>query len=186
MLKTGDCLTFKRYIKDDLAIRAGLRLYKSSTSSKGTIADSSFLTPPISTLISNDYKSSKREYDIVPGIEKHFSKGNIFDTYVGADLYLGLGRNVNIQDEKYKSNDYTDITSITNTTIVGVGAVVGFNVFVAHLPISLGLEYGITAKWTRGGKNKVTEKDQVGSNSYSATYYTENTNGIGAGEPELL
>jgi hypothetical protein len=184
LLRTGDCITFKRYLTDDVAIRAGLRLYKSSSHSKGDIADSSGLIPP-NIIESNEFKSSKREYDIVPGIEKHFSKGNIFDTYAGADLYLGLGRDVTIQDVKYKSNDFTNMTAITNTTIFGFGAVVGFNIFIAHLPVSLGLEYGLTAKWTKGGKTKVTEDDQIGGTAYSATYYTEDTNGLGTPDPNL-
>lgn len=165
-LRTGDILTFKYYTSDNVAIRAGLRLYKNSEKSDGTVADSTAIinqTNPSSPnwLQEMEYKSSRREYIIVPGIEKHFSAANIFDVYMGGDLYLGLGKNDSVFNRTFTDGDFRNFRARTNTTVIGLGGVVGFNVFIAHLPISLGLEYGWNAKWIRGGKTKINEEIQV-------------------------
>ncbi len=64
------------------------------------------------------------------------------------------------------------MTSSTATTVFGVAGVVGFNVFVAELPISLGIEYGWSAKWIFGGKTKVKSTDSVGSTTTEQEYIT--------------
>ena len=68
----------------------------------------------------------------------------------------------------------------TGTTIFGLGGVVGFNVFIAELPISLGVEYGLSAKWVFGGKTKVEEEIDIdGGADYTAEYITQETDGFG-------
>ncbi len=178
-LQSGAILTFKKYKKDDFVIRAGLRLYKDSKKSNGDIDEESG-----SLLKSKQMKDSKREYILVPGIEKHFSKSNIFDVYTGADLYLGLGRNISINNIDYKSGDKNYLTQTVNTTIFGLGGVVGLNIFVAHLPISLGIEYGWNAKWVFGGKTKVKSETTVGSTSTSTKVYNQDTDPFGGSDME--
>lgn len=179
LLQPGDLLTFKKYNSNGVAYRIALKLYKQTDKSSGTVCDSSLLTPPFGDgIISNEINNSKREYCIAPGIEKHFSNSNIFDVYAAADLYVGLGRNVTVNDVKFKTNDYTDVKQVTNTSIFGLGGVVGFNIFIAHLPISLGLEYGLAAKWTLGGKTKETDDDVINKAAYNAVFYTQKTDAL--------
>ena len=69
-LSKGNLLTFKKFIQDDLAIRAGFRLARDSRSIKGEVDSTQFIP---ATLAEFEYKKSTREYMLVPGIEKHFS-----------------------------------------------------------------------------------------------------------------
>ena len=57
----------------------------------------------------------------------------------------------------------------TPYTIVGLGGVIGVNVFVLDLPISLGVEYGLSAFWQLGDKTKV-EVEEADGDSYE--YFT--------------
>jgi len=178
LLGAGDLLTFKKYLEDDLAFRLGVRLYKKSSAIKGVSADS--------TAFSNlnqqgqveqfeyNYKMNKREYIIVPGIEKHFNAGNIFDVYTGADLYLGFKKEVSNNDDikLNRAGDSQKTKLTTKNTIAGLGWIVGFNVFVAQLPISVGLEYGLNAKWDIGGKTKHEVETKTSAGSSSAEFFT--------------
>ncbi|MBX2971994.1 MAG: hypothetical protein KF797_02725 [Flavobacteriales bacterium] len=162
-LSKGNLLTFKKFIQDDVAIRAGIRLTRDSRSIKGELDSTQFIQ---ATLAEYEYKHSTREYMLVPGIEKHFSSSNIFDVYVGGDLFLGFGRTRDVEAYTYRtqatSNSRT--TATTPYTIVGLGGVVGFNVFVLDLPVAIGLEYGLGAFWQLGNKTK--HEVESGSNSY--------------------
>ena len=180
-LNPGDLLTFKYYNTNSVAYRIGIRLYKDSEKFKG---ESDSLTQiihnpnvPISGpfITNKERKVSSREYNLVPGIEKHYNASNFFDVYAGADLYLGFKRDVSIDNEEYSNGDQNKEKMTTSSTVVGLGGVVGFNVFIAHLPISIGLEYGWNAKWTKGGKTKHVVDDKSGTTSTSETYYTSNT-----------
>ena len=51
-----------------------------------------------------------------------------------------------------------------------MGIISGFNVFLGHLPVSIGLEYGWNAKWTFGGVTKVKEDVTTGATSYTQEY----------------
>lgn len=195
-LKSGNLLTYKFYKTDDLVIRAGIRLQNKNLTQKGTAADSSAVYTPGSTTTTtnspfpltsgavgfSEYKSKtvERMWEIVPGVEKHFLASNIFDAYVGADLYLGFGSDKTISNVDYKNGNKTYITRKTNTTNVGIGLVSGFNVFLAHLPVSLGLEYGWNAKWTFGGVTKVNEESVVNGSTagtYSVKYREDSSTG---------
>ena len=177
LLGAGDLLTFKRYLEDDVALRFGVRLYKKSSTTKGVSADStafSVLNGGQVDQFEYNYKSNKREYIIVPGLEKHFNAGNIFDVYTGADLYLGFKKEVQNNDDikLNRAGDSNKEKLTTKNTVVGLGWIVGFNVFVAQLPISVGLEYGLNAKWDIGGKTKHEVENKVGGTSASAEFYT--------------
>lgn len=173
LLGAGDLLTFKKYLEDDMAFRLGVRLFKKSSTTKGVSADSSgFNTQP--QFFEYNYKSNKREYIIVPGIEKHFNAGNIFDVYTGADLYLGFKKTVENKDDikTNRAGDSQKSKMTTKNTVAGLGWIVGFNVFVAQLPISVGLEYGLNAKWDIGGKTKNEMESKVNGTTTSAEYFT--------------
>ena len=165
-LSRGNLLTFKKFIDNDLAIRAGFRLARDSRSVKGEVDSTEFIQADLAEF---EYKKSTREYMLVPGIEKHFSSSNIFDVYAGADLYLGFGRDRQVESYTFRDTDNNDIHKMTTPyTIVGLGGVVGFNVFVLDLPVALGVEYGWSAFWQLGNKTK----HEVESGSDSWEYYT--------------
>jgi hypothetical protein len=190
-LQSGNILTYKYYKTDDLVIRAGIRLKNKNLLVKGTAADSSAVYAPFTSPADPTYnnfsdvkdKSVERMWEIVPGVEKHFLASNIFDAYVGADLYLGFGSDRTTKNYTYKNGDKMNTTRKTNTTNVGIGLISGFNVFLGHLPMSLGLEYGWNAKWTFGGVTKVKEERSIAAsaaNDYNVTYKEESsTNNVG-------
>jgi hypothetical protein len=166
----GDFLTFKWYKSDDMVVRVGIRLSKHTNKLSGDILDSSAVAGNQAIYGgSMEAKTMSREYVLVPGIEKHFSSSNVFDVYAGGDLYLGFGKEDSVVNRTYgKGNafgydngDKEDWQATTGNTIVGIGGVVGFNVFIAQLPISIGLEYGLNMKWTMGGKTQWTHSQTV-------------------------
>ncbi|MCW3072830.1 MAG: hypothetical protein JWO44_2720 [Bacteroidetes bacterium] len=180
-LKSGNVLTYKWYKTDDMVIRFGFRLMNENLTVKGTGLDSSaqynpnLVTPPFAGVKDVKRKEKKRMYEIVPGVEKHFLASNIFDAYAGADLYLGFGRDMTTSNFDYINGDHSYTTTKTPTTDLGLGLVTGFNVFIAHLPVSLGLEYGWNAKWTFGGIDKVKTDVKAGTLSYTEEYKQDNS-----------
>lgn len=183
-LFTGDLLTYKYYTSDQLAIRAGLRLYKNSKRSSGTTVDSSFYFPVVPVIAKNKYVRNNREILLAGGVERHFAKSNIFDVYAAADLLLGFGQYKTVMNEDYSNEDYTNITMKDNRFILGGEFLTGFNIFIAHLPLSVGLEYGLYMKWTAGkGKTKVKREDKIGDDKFSTTYYMQSFDPFGVPDP---
>jgi hypothetical protein len=167
-LTSGDILTFRRYLSPSKVMRLGVRLYKDSESIKGDRTN--IITDDADGKIQT--KNSSSEYILVPGMEKHFNKSNIFDVYVGSDLYVGYRRDKSVNNEEYANGNYDNFKSTSSGLILGLGGVVGFNIFVAQLPVSLGLEYGLNMKWSFEGKTKVMNESKVGGVSTTQKYYT--------------
>lgn len=176
-LTSGDMLTFKHYKTDNLVYRGAFRFYADNDKSSGTTLDDDDVNP-VDTSFVETFKSQSidRQYNIAGGVEKHFSNSNIFDVYVGAEALVGLGKVKELSEETYFDNDVDNITSTTNTTVFGFAGVVGFNVFVAELPVSLGLEYGWGGKWIFGGSTKVEREVDLDGDSYTVEYI-ENSDG---------
>jgi hypothetical protein len=175
-LTSGSVLTFKKFIADDVAFRAGIRLGKTSYSFTGTADSASQTAAGLGgdiNLTDRERRESDRTYLLVPGIEKHFSNSNIFDVYAGGDLHLGFSRTVDIDNSDFRNGDKNYRTAKTTRTVVGLGGVVGFNIFIAHLPVSLGLEYGWNARWRLGGKTKVETETTSAGVSTSNEFYTQ-------------
>lgn len=70
-----------------------------------------------------------------PGIAYHFSKSNLLDVYVGAELPFGWGA---------KKIEYDDDESRASFFRLGVGAFIGLQAYVANLPVAIGVEYGLS------------------------------------------
>ncbi len=185
-LSPGDLLTFKYYHTDNFVLRAGIRLYADNDRLNGTVLNDQ---PSGNELAHGNLSmletiNQNREYTLALGVEHHFANSNIFDVYTGADLLLGFNKERTTTEREFAMLDgsITDsptrdlLTQKTNSTVIGLGWVVGFNTFVAQLPISVGLEYGLSMKWFLGGKTKVTEERDINNpdteNSYSVEYYT--------------
>jgi len=184
-LMANDFLTYKYYHTDDVVIRAGLRWSVESGKVEGTAADSSETNNiPESELQTLDQKYSYRDFSIAAGLEKHFTNSNIFDVYAGGEILIGLGKDKWRDNRDYFNGDMDHMTSTTNTRVLGFGLVTGFNVFIAELPISVGLEYGLTGKWLFGGKSKIVAEQTVGSTSTSAEYFTQEEDAFG--DPDVV
>ena len=171
LLQNGDLLTFKYYLSKKTAIRIGINLSQKNIHTGGTIADTVSGIIPFNTTKELNVRQTAREYILVPGIEHHFLESNIFDVYYGADLLIGFGRKLYEKNEDLKNGDYYHKKMTDGTFVAGLGGVVGFNVFIAQLPISLGLEYGLNLKWEFGNnKAKVKEENKVGGTTTTADY----------------
>ena len=175
LLQKGNLINAKYFISDRTAIRAGLRVSKQSTHSGGPV-DTSLTGMSITAV---RLKQNVSTYAIMPGIERHFSYSNFFDIYFGGDLYLGLNRNRTVNNQDYADGFYNHTDKRTNTPQLGVGGVVGLNIFILDLPISLGIEYGVMGIWNLGGKTHVIEgvNDPLGARTNN--YYTQSTDALG-------
>lgn len=174
---SGDMLTFKYYNTEDVVIRAAIRLFNNNTKLKGAESDSSFYNTVIPDGVVTEFvgNSTSREYNLAGGLEKHYSATNFFDVYVGAEGLVGFGKDQTVNEATMSNGDFAKRTEATKTNIVGVAGVVGFNMFVAELPVSIGLEYGLSAKWIFGGTTKVTREDKIGSDNHDTEYFTDGT-----------
>jgi hypothetical protein len=188
LLGSGDLLTFKYYHTDNFVLRAGVRLYANNDRLSGDALND---IPSGNELLLGDISrrdmiNQDRSYVIALGFEHHFSNSNIFDVYTGADLLLGFNKMRNTLETEYHLVDNPSdfltrdlMTMQTNSTVVGLGWVIGWNTFVAQLPISVGIEYGLSMKWLLGGKTKVTDERDINNasdgfpQSYAVEYYTD-------------
>jgi hypothetical protein len=181
-LMRSDFLTYKYYLTDQNVLRLGLRYTIANSRTEGTAMDSSALNPISPSLgeVQTDLKRLiSRDFAIAGGLEKHFSNHNIFDVYAGGEAMIGLGKDRSINQEEYFNGDKFFETRTTNTRILGFGLVTGFNLFIAELPISVGLEYGLTGKWIFGGKTKVEQEVTVGTTSNSGEWYEQSEDAFG-------
>ena len=175
LFQKGNLLNAKYFISDRTAIRGGLRISQQSSHSSGNIDTS--ITGMSET--SNSLKEATKNFAIVPGVERHFAYSNFFDVYVGGDLYMGYNRTRSLENHDYSDGFYDHKNSRTTTPQLGLGGVIGLNVFVLDLPISVGLEYGLMGIWNMGGKTHVTEgiNDPLGTRTNN--YYTQNNDPTG-------
>ncbi|MEZ4798877.1 MAG: hypothetical protein R2809_03685 [Flavobacteriales bacterium] len=181
LLSTGDLLTFKYYKTDVNVIRAGIRLSTNNWANSGTVADSTALTPPpADDLAEFVSRSVDRQFNLSIGMEKHFTPKNIFDVYAGGDVLIGLGKMKTREFMSYDNNDEIETITSTNTQNLGFALVTGFNVFIAELPVSLGLEYGLNGMWTFGGRTKVNQTSKIGSTSNDGEWFEQDFDLSGA------
>lgn len=145
-------LFFRRYLKDDLALRLGfgLNTTKNSTLQKDSLRQ-------ISAFVEFDSVYSSSDISISMGIEKHIDKMRRLDPYFGGEFVLSF-----IGKETASWNQVTIETSGTTTiegerkTDGGVGfgifGIAGFNYFIAN-HVSLGAEYRFGYNYLKTGGN---------------------------------
>jgi hypothetical protein len=178
-LTNGRFFKAKYFWRSDVALRGAINISRSGASSKGDI-DTSGQGGGGGGLISNNFRSVDRSFLLVPGIEYHFAYTNLFDIYAGGDVILGRGVSVMRNDQDFTNDAYNRMESKTPYTALGLNPFVGVNVFIANMPVSLGLEYGITAAWKLGGRTKVTSETKTpGGAEVSREYYTQDTDALG-------
>lgn len=180
-IANGRLFTAKYFLSEKLAVRFGLNLTRSSVASKGDIDTSLVNFPTPDTLVSNDFRQLSRAFLLVPGLEYHFTNSNIFDVYAGGDLILGSGSDVTRNNLEYAKDFYNRMETRTPYFAVGINPVVGFNIFVVDLPVSIGLEYGFNAMWKFGGATKVSQEMKMSGmgTPIEREYYTQETDPFG-------
>ena len=174
-LTTGSLVFGRYFIKDNVAARLGVRLYKNGKTSKGEV-DVNFTGNNIS---GREMRDAVSEFILVPGVEKHFAYTNMFDFYIAGDLYLGYGKSTRIENTNYSNGFYDHEKRTTPKYLMGAGAVMGMNVFVLDLPISIGLEYGINAIYNLSTKTKVVQNTNDALGERNNTYYTQEEDPFG-------
>lgn len=179
-LLSNDFLTYKYYYTNDIVLRGGLRWSVESGSSKGTAADSSATNPITSADLSEfSQKFVNRDFALGLGAEKHFSNSNIFDVYVGGEVMFGFAKDKVKENYDFFNGDQDYFTATTKSRLVGFGLFTGFNMFVAELPLSIGLEYGLTGKWLLGGKTNFEFEQRVGSATASGEFVSQDNDIMG-------
>lgn len=150
----------KYYSSDNLEFRGGIQYYKFGARANGT--EIKPLADP-----TKDYEHSAKltesYFRLIPGMAYHFSPRNVLDVYTGVSVPLGF--------EGYTEKDeYTGANwagAVNNTyhksLVVGLEAFIGLQAFVADLPLSIGLEYGLSGMFRTGMKEKHEIMDATGT-----------------------
>jgi hypothetical protein len=163
-------LNFKYYLKDDIVLRLGLKYFKTKESLDGDIEFGE-----TGRMID---KNNETEFLLTPGIEKHFSNSNLIDVYIGAELPFGKNTHSIESAERYSNNgDYRQKEVTKSSFVYGFNFFTGIQLFVADLPLAIGLEWGIRGLNESHLEYKTTETYSVDGDIFSQTYYsTENNN----------
>lgn len=136
-------INFKYMSSNHLELRVGLETYKLSEKLKGDINSST------NTTTQTSQKYGESTLMLYPGFAYHFSSRNILDVYVGAELPLGWdAKSIKTTEDTYTSN------STKRSFVLGLGAFIGLQAYIADLPLALGLEYGISSRLDTGLKYK--------------------------------
>lgn len=151
-------LNFKYMASDKFEVRVGLEAYKLSEKLKGSITSNN-------SDIASKNKFGSSTLMIYPGFAYHFSKLNILDVYVGAELPLGWDT---YTSKSEVSGAYSASQKITKRSFVlGLGAFVGLQAYIADLPLAIGVEYGLSSRLDTGLKYKnVTVSDNTTTTTY--------------------
>jgi len=170
-LGDGRLFRAKYFLSSNLAVRGAINITRDSKVSKGDIDTTGSYS---GGAIGNDLRSIDRSFLLVPGLEYHFAYTNFFDVYAGSDVILGRGAQVSRNYQEFSGDAYNRMQMKTPYTAFGLNPFVGANIFLANLPLSIGIEYGITAAWKFGDKTKVTsETKTAGGTETSREYFTQ-------------
>ena len=151
-------VNLKYLSSDNSEWRLGIELYNSSENLSGDI------------VVDNATRSLKDRYGesaamFYPGWAYHFSRHNILDVYAGVELPFGWNSSSAVSVDSYSG---TTMSTKKSSFVIGIGAFVGFQAFIANLPLALGLEYGISSRFDAGLKYKNTvTRDNTTQISYS-------------------
>lgn len=149
-------INLKYMATDRLETRLGLELYNTSEKLSGDV-----LTGEENETYEMTNKRGSTNFMLYPGVAYHFSKKNLVDVYVGAELPLGWNSEKAIQ-----SVDGTENKCTKTSFVLGLGAFIGIQAYVANLPLAVGLEYGISSRFDTGLKYKNEISDPDGSQTY--------------------
>lgn len=128
-------INLKIMTSDQFELRVGLEFYRSMEKLTGTIP-----VGEATTEVQNE-RYAEGAAMLYPGFAYHFSRHNIFDVYVGAELPIGWNSNTIISELGSAS-----VKSKKSSFTIGLGAFVGVQAFIANLPLAIGVEYGISSR----------------------------------------
>ena len=149
-------INVKYYSSDNVEWRLGMQFNGKSDSKNGATN----ATTPVDVVISTASSYNRISF----GGAYHFSPKNLLDVYTGA--YIPLGWDTNNSESTVGTSK-----SVTSkfSPVFGVGAYIGLQAFIADLPISVGLEYGLSGI-AHLGKETKTVNTIAGK---TQTYYTD-------------
>lgn len=149
-------INLKYYAGDRAEIRMGIQYNGHNSKTDGTYTQEYGEDYGNRELYSN-YHYGSRRFRVSPGFAYHFSPKNVLDVYVGATLPIGVDAMKQVDESNYYQeifNPETEEYSLKqyemkdnqkySSFVMGVGAFIGLQAFVADLPLSLGFEYGLT------------------------------------------
>jgi hypothetical protein len=150
-------LNLKFYSSDNFAWRLGLQIYNKSQGlkAKETLLDS----------VDAKMSKSKTYFMLTPGFEHHFTPKNICDVYVGGNLPIGTSSDVHKNSMTVGKNKIYHNTS-QNQFLLGIGAFIGLQFFVADLPLAIGVEGGLSGLGKFGGTTKHVYSEPNEKNEY--------------------
>lgn len=120
----GGVVKFRYFLKDDIALRAGLGLNSSTEENPFTGGNQTI---------------KESENAVKLGIEKHFAGTNRLSTYAGAELIIGFGK-----DSEENSLDNGDFENQEQKhSGFGLGVFTGADYYIAQ-KVYLGVEAGLT------------------------------------------
>lgn len=150
----GNYVVFgRKYIKDDVAIRLGLNV--AYNSNNWNSEDSVIIGTGNSALRTIDSTVSRFDFSLSGGYEKHFGNTKRLDPYFAGVLTIGRIGNT----ETKANTNVKDVTGTDKTQHIiqqdggfyfGLGAVAGFNYFIAP-KFSLGAEFGYFYSYSKTG-----------------------------------
>lgn len=164
-VKALPLINFKYMYSNDLEFRLGLEFYKKTGTTKSELKEDIGGDKIITE--SKNHTIESRNY-IYPGIAYHFSKSNLLDIYVGAELPMGWERYAVKNSSEVDGEDFTQNVS-RGTFNIGLGAFIGLQAYIANLPLAIGFEYGISSMLHAGLRYKHVQTDEDGKEQ---TYYT--------------
>lgn len=147
-------VNLKYYQTDRLEWRLGLLFHGTREKEKGKLIDGGEKVEKVNMEFYNR---------LMPGVAYHFSPKNVVDVYVGGYLPIGLDRNKMIEKSGMLKNEVSQ-----NIFTVGLEAFIGLQWFVADLPVSFGIEYGLSGLFQNG----LRKKHVVSDGETTQTYYT--------------
>jgi len=157
-------LNMRYYTSDKFVLRLGLQIYNLSNGLKvkENLADS----------VSSKYSKSETYFMITPAIEYHFTPKNVCDVYVGVNLPIGVN-SMTSKTSHTLGNDKVYFNQSQNHFLLGIGAFLGMQFFIADLPLAIGVEGGLSGLGKFGGAVKNVLQDLNADNEYEKkVFYT--------------
>jgi len=155
-------VNLKYMATDNFELRLGMRFWKQRESLKGTMDEAEGVKAE-----TQGAKWVQSDNQFRPGFAYHFTKSNLLDVYAGMEGILGWKRNTitaNSEIDGVKSYANTRSRNIQ----FGANAFIGLQVFIARLPLALGVEYGFGTMWDGALKTRSSAKS--GDNDAVVTY----------------
>ena len=164
----------KYYYTDKLVVKIGFDVMKKRRSIDGEMDPLNDFnqTTVANGMIGYKHVETDARWKFQVGAEQHFDLSNIIDAYVGGNLNFGYGRSVRTNNINYEGGDFRQNEGSSFGATYGGDLIIGINKFIADLPISVGVEYGIGFENYGANKYKYEYDKSEGGVTSSGTYYT--------------